>query len=225
MPDPRHHHSVVTNPIMPLPYHAVMIPRMSPPPTVWLDYVDPACWLVEWRIRRWPSPATGSEPDSPAPPVRRRPFEVLPPGRSVLDPDEPGWRSYLHRMREEAARLGAPLRSPSTVPWTRKAHELALLAEEEGVFLPVHTALFRAYWDEGRDIGRVDVLVEIGHAAGMDRTGVKAALDVDRFAGEVADLRVEAERRGVRGVPTLLAGERILEGYPPEGEMESFLQR
>lgn len=195
------------------------MPTQIDPPTVWLDYVDPASRLVEWRISRWETAVA-----DPPPRVHRRPYEILPPGRSVLDPEEPGWRSYLDRMAEEAARLGVPLRPPASAPWTRKAHELALLAREEGRFLPVHAALFDAYWEEGRDIGRVDVLVDVGHGAGLDRTAVKAALDVDRFTDEVRTLREEAERRGVRGVPTLLTGEEILEGYPPEGELESFLQ-
>ncbi len=186
-------------------------------PVAWLDYVDPASYLVEHRLARRESGPGGR-------PVERRPFEILPPGSALLDPDDPGWVAYREAMEAEARRLGVEMRRPDTVPWSRKAHELALLCREHGCFDAVHRALFRAYWVEGLDLGRVDVLVGIAAAEGLERTEVKAALDVDRLSGRVGELREAAERSGVRGVPTLRAEGRTLEGYPPEGALVSFLQ-
>jgi predicted DsbA family dithiol-disulfide isomerase len=112
---------------------------------------------------------------------------------------------------------------PPITPWSRKAHELALHAREKGRFREVHRALFRAHAVQGRDIGRVDVLVEIAQAEGLEPREAKAVLDVDRFLDRVADLRKEAERLGVRGVPTIRAGERTLEGFHHEASVRNFL--
>jgi predicted DsbA family dithiol-disulfide isomerase len=87
----------------------------------------------------------------------------------------------------------------------------------------VHAALFRAFLEEGQDIGRVDVLVGIAKEAGLDPVETKAVLDVDRRTAELDGLRGDAERLGVRGVPTLLiAGERI-EGVLPTEALRALL--
>jgi predicted DsbA family dithiol-disulfide isomerase len=120
--------------------------------------------------------------------------------------------------------MGVALQRPAIVPWSRKAHELALHAREKGCFRQVHRSLFRAHFSESRDIGRVDVLVEIGAASGLDRTETKAILDVDRYAERLLDWRREAERTAVAGVPTVLFGAERLEGFSLE-RLEALLER
>jgi predicted DsbA family dithiol-disulfide isomerase len=128
-------------------------------------------------------------------------------------------------MRGEAEARGVKLRRPPIVPWTRKAHELAFHARERGVFQEVHEALFRAFLQEGRDIGRVDVLADLGADAGLDRTETKAVLDVDRYADRVLARRREAEEARITLVPTLARRDQVLEGYPEEEILLTFLTR
>jgi predicted DsbA family dithiol-disulfide isomerase len=111
------------------------------------------------------------------------------------------------------------------VPWTRKAHELALHAREEGCFFAVHRALFEVFLLEGRDFGRVDVLLKIAVQHGLDLSLTKAVLDVDRHAPMITAARARAERLGVRGVPTLRVGDRTLEGFQNQGTILAFLQQ
>lgn len=181
------------------------------------DYVDPASYLVNHELRRL-APEAGVK-------LSPRPFEIRRPPAQVLDPRDPEWNRYRNRMREEAERIGVELNPPDMIPWSRKAHELALLAREADRFATVHAAIYRTYFVDGRDIGRVDVLVQIGEDAGLERTAVKAALDVDRHLPDVREERSRAERLGVRGVPTLLAGEQKLEGFHPGDEIRTFLHR
>ena len=57
----------------------------------------------------------------------------------------------------------------------------------------------------------------------LDRTEVKAVLDVDRHASELDRVRAEASAKGVRGVPTLVAGDRVLEGVHDSDAILAFL--
>jgi predicted DsbA family dithiol-disulfide isomerase len=70
----------------------------------------------------------------------------------------------------------------------------------------VRSAVFAAYFAEGRDIGRIDVLVEIAAGLGLDASETRVVLDVDTFAAAVTGDGAEARRLGIAGTPALLLG-------------------
>jgi predicted DsbA family dithiol-disulfide isomerase len=182
---------------------------------IYLDYIDPGSFLVDRCL-------AGLEASGDLT-VDRLPWEVRRPPEPLLLPDEPAWLGYWDDMAERAGQTGAALVRPKLVPWTRKAHELALLAREKGCFDKVHRALMDGFHLQGIDLGRVDVLVALGESQGLDRTEVKAVLDVDRHASELDRVRAEASAKGVRGVPTLVAGDRVLEGVHDSDAILAFL--
>lgn len=186
--------------------------------TLWYDYVEPASWWMELQLREL---LAGVGPGEEA--LELRPLEILPPPAPLLDPEDPLWLEHLGRVREEAAQAGRAIHLPSLIPWSRKAHELALHAREKGCFAPMHSAIFQGFVTDARDIGRVDVLVELAVGVGLDPSEVRAVLDVDRFAAQVEAGRLEAAAAGVRGVPTVMVGEARLEGFHSRASLEAFL--
>lgn len=86
-------------------------------------------------------------------------------------------------------------------PNTRKAHRLIAAANKAGLGDPIATALFRAYFEEGRDIGDEAVLIGIATQTVLDRAAAEAALADQQIGREVAALEAEAARIGVSGVP------------------------
>ncbi len=155
--------------------------------------------------------------------VEPAPLEVRPPPLPVLAPTEEPWLSLHEEMGALARELDVTLRTPGFIPWSRKAHELTLHAQEKGCFRPIHRALFEAHFVEGKDIGRVDVLVEIGSGHGLDRTEIKTVLDVDRFKDAVLEIQGQARQAEVVGVPTLLGPGRRLEGFQGPEAVHAFI--
>ena len=180
------------------------------------DYVDPASFLVERHI-------SALEPTLDVM-VERAPYELRLPPSPLIDPTYEPWRARWSAAHAAARALEVPLTAPRLIPWTRKAHELAFQAREENRFDGVHLVLFDAFHLHGRDLGRVDVLLELAVKCGMDLTHTKAVLDVDRHTGAIERARAEAERLGVPGVPALLAHGRNLIGLQERGTILSFLQ-
>lgn len=188
-------------------------PHSHPPSaTLWFDYVDPASFLVDRMLR-----------DIPHPGVERRPLEVVPPERPVVPPGDPGWLEHLGAMAREAGSMGLVLQPPPVIPWTRKAHELAFHAREQGCFAPIHRAIFDGYFLSGLDIGRVDVLVELAAAEGLDRTTTRVVLDVDRFTESVVSERASAAAGGILGIPALVRGGERLTGFHSREQIQAFL--
>lgn len=192
------------------------IPAMDHAPArFWYDYVDPVSFLVEIRLCRAEA-RVGTT-------VERRGWEIAPPPTPLLDADDPTWIGRWEETAREATGEGVELARPARVPWTRKAHELALHAAASDAFPTVHDALFRAYHQERLDIGRVDVLAGIADRNGLDPGEARTVLGIDRYLPEVRSRRQEAEREGVRGVPTLAREGRRLEGLADEETLTAFL--
>jgi predicted DsbA family dithiol-disulfide isomerase len=179
------------------------------------DYVDPASFVLELRLRE-----RGYFPGSNLQPL---PLELNPPHHPLLDPDRREWKDHWARTTTEAQALGLAFTPPWIVPWTRKAHELVYFAGERNRPLEIHEALFRAYLEEGLDIGRVDVLVALGEKHGLDATEAKAALDVDKYGEAVETIRSRAMKEGVVRPTTLRLKGRTLHGSPTPEVLDAFL--
>jgi predicted DsbA family dithiol-disulfide isomerase len=89
-------------------------------------------------------------------------------------------------------------------PNTFAAHQLIDLAQERGADGAVVDALFRAYFEEARDIGDREVLLGIAGAAGLPRGEVEARWHDAAQARRVAQLEESMKARGISGVPTFI---------------------
>ena len=74
-------------------------------------------------------------------------------------------------------------------------------------------ALFAAYFEQGRDIGDIDVLADIADSAGMDAAAVRRLLEGDADAEDISARDAHARERGVTGVPTfVIANQHVVPG-------------
>jgi predicted DsbA family dithiol-disulfide isomerase len=97
-------------------------------------------------------------------------------------------------------------------PNTLAAHQLIEIAQEEGKGNAVVDALFRAYFEEARDIGAGDVLAEI--AARCAVAGWPGSADENRVAALEASMR----GLGISAVPTFIFERKlgVSGAHPPE---------
>jgi len=96
------------------------------------------------------------------------------------------------------------------LPSTAEAHRLVQLADQEGRHANVAAAIFRAYFESGADIGDVKVLVQIGTEAGLEEKTLRAFRDTRDGDNALAGSEERMRGFGVRTVPNLLFGGRVL---------------
>ncbi|RYZ31461.1 MAG: DsbA family oxidoreductase [Propionibacteriaceae bacterium] len=84
---------------------------------------------------------------------------------------------------------------------TVKAHELIHFAKSKGRQLDMKERLLKAYFVEGRHVGRVDDLADLGAEIGLDRAEVVAALEAETFLPDVKADVAQAAAYGIHGVP------------------------
>ncbi len=182
-----------------------------------LDYVDPLSYLLDRELsERGDTGPAGYE-------IRRIPFELRPPPDPLLDPASDDWTRRWTEAEAVAPDLGlVPGRLP-LVPWTRKAHELVLHAADHGREDEVHRAIFRAVFEHGRDIGRIDVLVGVARECRLDPVEASTVLGVDKFAAAVEASRSLALSLGVVDPPALVLRGEHLQGFHNGDTLRTFL--
>jgi predicted DsbA family dithiol-disulfide isomerase len=181
----------------------------------YFDYIDPGSYLMHRQLSQL-------LPEGVEPTVH--PLEVRPVPQELIDGTDPEWNAYGETVGVLAREAEIRMIHPTFIPWSRKAHELRLHAAEQGLESPMHEEIFSARFQEGADIGRIDVLVTAAEKVGLDTSESKAVLDVDKHRDRVVDLRREAQAAGVQRVPTLRSGDMSLEGPASIGEVRNFLE-
>ena len=113
-------------------------------------------------------------------------------------------------------------RSPNTL----KAHRLSQWASTAGVQNAVVACLFKAYFEDARDIGQDDVLIAIAEDNGMDGDLVKDLLSKGADKELVQRDIEKARAMGVSGVPTFIANNRfaLTGAQEPETLVQFFTQ-
>ena len=153
-----------------------------------------------------------------------------------LNPDMPAGgmdrRTYLERkfggqsravqaylpVVEHAAKAGLDidLEGIKTTPNTLDAHRLIYWAGIEGRQTPVVRALFKAYFQQGRDIGSRDTLIGIAVEAGLDSDMITRLMITDADLADTQARDQSLRDMGVNSVPTfIIAGQHVVTGAQP----------
>lgn len=190
---------------------------------IFSDPVCPWCYIGKARLER----ALEQRPDHPFV-IEWHPYMLNP----TLPREGMDRREYLQARfgsPEEVVRLHLPvqqacdeiglplaLNKMTRMPSTLDAHRLVHWAGLEGRQHAVVSALFRANWAEGRDIGDQATLARIAGEAGLDSAMIARLLASDADVDEIRARDAEIRERGLRGVPGFLIGRRyVLNGAQP----------
>ncbi|WP_349902936.1 DsbA family oxidoreductase [Parafrigoribacterium humi] len=84
---------------------------------------------------------------------------------------------------------------------TVKAHELIHYAKAHGRQLDMKERLLKAYFIDGRHVGRVEELADLAAEIGLDRADVVRALESNEYLADVKADVAQASEYGIQGVP------------------------
>lgn len=187
----------------------------SVPVFVYWDYSCPFCYVGTHRLERLADERELQVAWRPLELHTGIPAEGLPVKEAGFAPDR--WAEIVESLDRLAREEGIELEVPSFVARTGEALQAALFAQDLGdeAFRRLHRALFRAYFQEGVNIGRRDRLLEIADGAGVDPEALSEALDDERYDDELRRAREEAVQYDVSGTPTFLFGRHKVVGAAP----------
>ena len=155
-------------------------------------------------------------------------YNVAVEGRAyLLRPDTPK-EGLLRQPRsgETEDELSEPIRSqvreanlvmkpPSVTPNTLFALEATEYAQQHGKFMEFHHAAYKAYWEDRKDLGKIDVLADIAASVSLDADDLVQRLQGREFSDLVMSQYQEALKYGIRGIPTFVVGNLLFTGAHP----------
>lgn len=91
---------------------------------------------------------------------------------------------------------------------TVKAHELLHFAKSKGRQLDMKERLLKAYFVDGRHIGRIEDLADLAAEIGLDRAEVMGVLTAKTYLPDVKADVARAQEYGIQGVPFFVFDEK-----------------
>lgn len=190
---------------------------------IFSDPICPWCFIGKANLDR----ALEAHPDHPFA-IEWHPFQLNPD----MPPEGADRRSYLEakfggkqnavsiyaRVAEaaEAAGVAINFEAMNRVPNTLDAHRMIHWAGLEGGQSVMVSALFRAYFRDGKDIGDKATLAALAGDAGMDAALATRLLATDADRADIAARDAHARQRGVNAVPTfVISNQYVLSGAQP----------
>lgn len=183
------------------------------------DFLCPWCYLGEARLQK-AIQALGPQAEVE---LEWKPYELNPTmpaegmDRKQYRSAKFGWERSLQmdaQLTELGREEGLSFNYPAITRAanTRLAHRLTLFAQRHGLASEYAQRVFKAYFEEGQDIGARSTLLSIVADLGLDPGQAAAFLDHGEGEAEVVAAELQAMRQGVRGVPHFQIGEHTISG-------------
>ena len=189
------------------------------------DYICPFCYVgfetirklkpefdfqLEWR-------GFQIHPDWPA--------EGIPADKLREVGDSASRQATWERITAMADAVGFSMKPPAVFTNSRAALAATEFARESGRDEALEERIYRAYFNDGENIGDAGVVARLAREAGLDAGEVADAIKSPKYEMRLKNNSLAAHQRGVSGVPTFFIGNYPLVGAQSENTMRKILTR
>lgn len=180
---------------------------------VYSDYICPFCYIGKHRMDR-----LRDEFDVE---IEWRGLEIHPEtppeGQTLMEMglDHHYIEMVIENVTALASEINIILKPPKIIANSKMALRLCEYARDNGKFDEYHTEVFKAYWEDGLNIGDMEVLLDIIDRIGLDYKKAKDFLKKPKVSERIDRFILEAKALGVDSVPTFIIGNIKIEGAQP----------
>ncbi len=128
------------------------------------------------------------------------------------------------RLRKVARELDLPLGDRQKTYNSRLAQELGKWAEEKAKGEEFHQAVFRAYFVDGVNIARIEILASLAKKIGLSESEARKVLELRTHREAVDSDWKRSRQMGVTAVPTFVVYQGAIVGAQPYEVLEHFLE-
>ncbi|WKA53148.1 DsbA family oxidoreductase [Planococcus shixiaomingii] len=187
---------------------------------VYSDYVCPFCFLAEQPLEE---AVKGKDVE-----VEWMPYELRPSPTSTLRPEDDylqtTWAQSVYPMAEKMG-IDITLPDVSPQPHTHLAFEGFQYAKENGKAELYNERMLKAFFQEGQDIGNIEVLTKLAGEIGLNENEYREALVSRKYKKTHQQALEHAyEEADITAVPTFVIGETKLAGIHSKETIEQVIE-
>ena len=189
--------------------------------TVYSDYVCPFCYLGRQSLETYQD-RRDQELTIDWHPFDLRRHKRGPDGEIDHSVDDGKDDAYFDQVRQNVTRLQAKydaeeMLSLDDLPedvdsFDAQVASFYVSEEYPDSWLGFHEGIYDALWVDGRDIGDIEVIVDIAEAVALPGDEIREAVEDSDHSDRLREKFAEAQTEGITGVPTF-----IYEGYGARG--------
>lgn len=189
---------------------------------VFTDYVCPWCYLGDNRVKKLKQNYDiivqlvhfPLHPETPA------------EGRTLLElfgsgPED--IKAKYTSMKGLMETEGLPYSERSHTYNSRLAQEIGTWAETQLGGSSIHDKIFKAYFVDCRNVGDIEVIIDVVKSVGLDEQEARAVLAERRFKDAVDADWAKSRSYGVTGVPTFVSNGQGLVGAQPYETLQQLM--
>ncbi|QPC45710.1 DsbA family oxidoreductase [Mangrovibacillus cuniculi] len=188
---------------------------------VFSDFACPFCYLAEAPLKE----AIKGESVE----VEWMPFELRPLPHPTLSSKDPyiqqAWNGSVKPLAEQ---LGVKMLLPDMdpLPHTHYAHEGYQFAKTQDKETEYVEAVLKAFWENGLDIGKIDILATIAEGIGLSKQEFTDALTNRTFKqSHEQALQYAYGEANIKAVPTFFIGNRRVQGLHSATQLKEIIKQ
>jgi predicted DsbA family dithiol-disulfide isomerase len=194
--------------------------------TVFSDYICPFCYIGIETLRM-------VRPEVPPFTLEWKGFQIHPEYPATGIPIEQRIQQYgqeryaavWRNILSLAERIGLEMNPPPFLTNSLLALEATEYAKERGKEEEFSRAVYRAYFQEGKNVGDLEVILPLAQEAGLDPQEVQTHLREGTYSARIESSHREARSLGISGVPTFVVGPAQIIGAQAPEVFVSMLRR
>jgi predicted DsbA family dithiol-disulfide isomerase len=112
--------------------------------------------------------------------------------------------SFYEQLRIRGKEVGVVFGTHTILSNSRSALMASEFARDQSLHDSFHENMFHAYFTEGLDIGKPDVIAAVAKKSGLDEKETLSAVRDGRYASRLNETRKEGQLMGLTGVPLFI---------------------
>jgi len=194
--------------------------------TVFSDYICPFCFLGTETLRQ-------VQPQVPPFTLEWKGFQIhpeypatgVPMAQRAAQFGKERYAAIWRNITTMAEGIGLEMRPPTVLTNSLLALEATEYAKDEGKATEFSRAVYAAYFQDGQNIGDLEVVLGLAQHVGLDATMVQEHLNAGTYRQRLATAQQEARSLGISGVPTFVVGPAQIVGAQSPEVFVNMLKR
>ena len=191
-----------------------MIPKII----AYSDNVCPFCFIGAKRLEKIQSEIPFE--------VEWRSFELHPevPGSGMPFTEYFGDQAerFVDQVTDYGRDVGIDIRTRSLYN-SRASLKVNEYAKRQGKFEAFHQAIFKAFLVDDKNIGDMEILLDIAEKAGLNRSATKTFIESAEAEALVTSSRTEAINLGINSVPSFIINKNLIRGAYPQKTLKELI--